>query len=103
MNLEETTNEEQLGKQMSFLEHLDEFRRRLVNSVIVIVAAFLLCFYFSGEIFNFLSVPIRQALSEANRREVPVEGKTGNEKVLSINVLTEGETGRYVFDKATTF
>ena len=101
---EETTNEEQLGKQMSFLEHLDEFRRRLVNSVIVIVIAFLICFYFSGEIFNFLSVPIRQALSEANRREVPVEGgRTGNEKVLSINTLTEGETGRYVFDKSTTF
>jgi len=103
MNPDETTNEEQLGKQMSFLEHLDEFRRRLVNSVIIIVIAFVLCFYFSSKIFNFLSVPIRQALSEANRREVPVEGKTGNEKVLSINVLTEGETGRYVFDKSTTF
>jgi len=103
MNPEETISEEQLGKQMSFLEHLDEFRRRLVNSVIVIVIAFLVCFYFSGEIFNFLSVPIRQALSEANRREVSIEGKTGNEKVLSINILAEGEVGRYVFDKSTTF
>lgn len=103
MNSEETINEERLGNQMSFLEHLDEFRRRLVNSVIVIVIAFLFCFYVSGEIFNFLSVPIRQALSEANRREVPVEGRTGNEKVLSINTLAEGETGRYVFDKSTTF
>lgn len=107
MNLDEilgeTPNEESLGKQMSFLEHLDEFRRRLVNSAIVIVIAFLFCFYFSGEIFRFLSVPIRQALSEANRRPVPLEGLTGNEKILSINVLTEGETGRYVFDKSTTF
>lgn len=103
MNLDETINEEPLGKQMSFLEHLDEFRKRLVNSVIVIVIAFLVCFYFSGEIFSFLSVPIRQALSEANRREVPIEGRTGNEKVLSMNVLEEGETGRYVFDKSTTF
>jgi len=103
MNPEEISNEEQPGKQMSFLEHLDEFRRRLVNSVIVIVIAFLLCFYFSAEIFNFLSVPIRQALSEANRREVPIQGRTGNEKVLSINTLAEGETGRYVFDKSTTF
>jgi len=103
MNPEEITNEEQLGKQMSFLEHLDEFRRRLVSSVIIIVIAFLFCFYFSGEIFDFLSVPIRQALSEANRRAVPIEGKTGNEKVLSINTLAEGETGRYVFDKSTTF
>lgn len=97
------TDQEELGKQMSFLEHLDEFRRRLVNCVIVIVIAFAICFYVSDDIFNFLSIPIRQALSEANRREVPIEGKTGNEKVLSINNLSEGEIGRYVFDKSTTF
>lgn len=102
MNSEEITNEEQLGKQMSFLEHLDEFRRRLVNSVIVVVIAFVLCFFVSEEIYNFLSVPVRKALSEANRREVPVKGRTGDEKVLSINTLTEGTTGRYVFDKPTT-
>ena len=103
MKRENTNQEGELGKQMSFLEHLDEFRRRLVNSVIVIVIAFMLCFYVSDDIFNFLAVPIRHALSEANRREIPIEGKTGNEKVLSINTLTEGEIGRYVFDKSTTF
>lgn len=103
MNSDEVNNEDQqLGKQMSFLEHLDEFRRRLVNSVIVIVIAFLFCWFASDKIFNFLSIPIRQALTEANRREVPVEGRTGNEKILSINNLTEGATGRYVFDKSTT-
>ena len=101
MNSEEVINEEpSLGKQMSFLEHLDEFRKRLVNSVIAIVISFLICFYFSGEIFNFLSVPIRRAISEANRREVPISPSV---KVLSINALTEGEIGRYVFDKSTTF
>jgi sec-independent protein translocase protein TatC len=97
----EETNKEELGKQMSFLEHLDEFRRRLINSVIIVVIAFLLCWFVSDEIYNFLSVPIRQALSEAERREVPVEGLTGNEKVLSLDNLTEGDTGRYVFDQAT--
>jgi len=105
MNLKDAnqqSEEESLGKQMSFLEHLDEFRRRLVTSVIVIVIAFLLCFFVSKEIYNFLSVPIRRALSEANRREVPVEGKTGDEKVLSINTLEEGAAGRYVFNKPTT-
>lgn len=80
MNPDEISNEEQLGKQMSFLEHLDEFRKRLVRSIIAIVIAFLICFYFSGDIFNFLSVPIRQALSEANRREIPVEGKQETRK-----------------------
>lgn len=102
MNLKESKREVELGGQMSFLEHLDEFRRRLVNSVIVVVIAFLVCFSFSDDIYNFLSIPIRKALTEANRREVPVQGLMGNEKVLSLNTLSEGDTGRYVFDRATT-
>lgn len=97
----EETNKEELGRQMSFLEHLDEFRRRLINSVIIIIIAFLLCWFVSGKIYNFLSVPIRQALSEAERRDVPVQGLTGNEQVLSLDNLREGDTGRYVFDQAT--
>jgi sec-independent protein translocase protein TatC len=60
------------------------------------------CWFVSAEIYNFLSVPIRYALSEAERREIPVNGLTGNEKVLSLNNLHEGETGRYVFDRTTT-
>ena len=102
MNPDETINEEHLGKQMSFLEHLDEFRRRLVTSAIVVVIAFTFCWFVSGKIYNFLSVPIRKALSEANRREIPVEGLTGDEKILPLGNLTEGDTGRYVFDRATT-
>jgi len=100
MNSEET-NTEELGKQMSFLEHLDELRRRLVNSVIIVVIAFILCWFVKNEIYNFLSVPIRQALSEAQRRELPIEGLTGNERILSLSNLQEGEIGRYVFDHAT--
>jgi len=97
----ETNQDEQLGKPMSFLEHLDEFRRRLVNSVIVVVIAFMLCWFVSDKIYDFLSVPIRQALSEAERREIPVEGLTGNEKVLTLGSIEEGVTGRYVFDRST--
>ncbi len=103
MNSDEAISEEQLGKQMSFLEHLDEFRKRLVKSVIVVVIAFTLCWVFASKpIYNFLSVPIREALSEANRREIPVDGLTGNEKVLPLNNLVENDTGRYVFDRKTT-
>ncbi len=94
-------NEAELGSQMSFMDHLDELRRRLVNSVIIVVIAFMLCWFVSDKIYNFLSVPIRYALSEAERRELPIEGLTGDEKVLPINNLREGETGRYVFDRAT--
>lgn len=94
--------EEELGGQMSFLEHLDEFRRRLVSSVIVVVIAFILCWFVSDKIYNFLSIPIRQALSEAERRSVPVEGLTGNEKVLPLSNLSEGDAGKYIFSQATT-
>lgn len=97
-----TNNEpEARGGQMSFLEHLDELRKRLVNSVIIIVIAFVFCFYFSDRIFDFLSVPIRRALSEAERRELPIQGLTGNERVLELSNLRDGDRGVYVFDRAT--
>jgi sec-independent protein translocase protein TatC len=92
---------EMRGGQMSFLEHLDELRKRLVNSVIIIVLAFFVCWYFSGTIFEFLSVPIRHALSEAARRELPVAGMTGNEAVLPVTSVKEGDKFTYSFDKAT--
>jgi sec-independent protein translocase protein TatC len=87
--------------QMSFLEHLDELRRRLVNSVIIIVVAFFLCWFVSDRIYDFLSAPIREALSDAARRDIPVQGETGNEKILSLSELKTGDQGRYVFDRPT--
>ncbi len=98
---DEKQKEDEIGGQMSFLQHLDEFRKRLVKSVIVIVLAFIFCWFVSDEIYDFLSVPIREAISEAERKEVPVKGLTGDEKVFNLNSLKEGETGRYVFDRAT--
>lgn len=101
MNELEPGNQEDLGSQMSFLDHLDELRRRLVNSVIIIVIAFVVCFAFSDDIFRFLEIPIRRALSEAQRREVPVTGLTGSEKVLPLTSLNEGDRGRYIFSEST--
>ena len=86
---------------MSFLDHLDELRKRVVRSAIILVLAFLVCFYFSEWIYNFLSVPIRQALSEASRRNLPVNGIKGDETVLTIDNIKEGDAGRYIFDEAT--
>ena len=94
----EKDQEPERGGQMSFLEHLDELRKRLVNSVIIIVIAFCVCWYFSDKIYNFLSVPIRKALSEASRRDLPIKGLKGDEKVLLIENLKETDEGRYIFD-----
>lgn len=92
---------EQRGGQMSFLEHLDELRKRLVNSVIIVIIAFIFCWFVSGYIYQFLEVPIRRALSEAERRDLPVKGLTGDEKIMPLDSLKEGDHGRFVFDKAT--
>jgi sec-independent protein translocase protein TatC len=94
--------ESEPGGHMSFLEHLDELRKRLVRSVIFVVIAFMFCFWASPSIFSFLEVPIRRALSEAERLQLPLGGLTGTEQVLPLTSLKEGDTGRYVFDRSTT-
>jgi sec-independent protein translocase protein TatC len=50
------------GDKMSFLEHLDELRKRLVNSAIAIGVGVVVCFAFVQQIFNFLLGPTRAAL-----------------------------------------
>jgi sec-independent protein translocase protein TatC len=101
MSSEAENPEKQLGTQMSFLEHIDELRRRLIRSILFIAVAFIFCWYYSGAIYNFLAVPVLAALKQAQQREIPVEGKTGEEKVLTLSALNEGDTGRYVFDRST--
>ncbi len=99
MNLEER-DEEELGGQMSFLEHLDELRRRLVNSIVFVLIAFIACWFVSDRIYNFLAVPVQAALTEAQRRDIPIEGISGTEKVVPLRQIKEGEKGKYVFDRA---
>ena len=95
--------EEELGGQMSFLEHLDELRSRLIRSLGFVVIAATLCWFASGRSYAFLAVPIEHALAEAQRRQVPVKGLTGNEKVLPLNAVVENDTGRYIFSEETKF
>ena len=47
---------------MTFLEHLDELRQRIVVSVIALGVSFVVCFSFSQWIFNFLMKPLRENL-----------------------------------------
>lgn len=89
------------GGEMSFLEHLDELRKRLMNSIVFIITAFIVCWFVSGYVYDFLSIPIRRALSEASRRELPVTGLTGGEVILPLDKIREGDSGRYIFDRST--
>ncbi len=53
----EDVRSDEIGGQMSFMGHLDELRRRLVNSVIILVIAFTLCWFVSDRIYDFLVSP----------------------------------------------
>ena len=86
---------------MSFLEHLDELRRRLVRCFVVVILATAGCWFVSEPIYNFLAAPVERALSEAQRRDVPIAGLTGNETISALYSLKENETGRFVFAEET--
>jgi sec-independent protein translocase protein TatC len=53
--------EDESGK-MSFLEHLDELRRRLVHIIVYVGVGFLATFYFHEQIYHFLSIPAQKSL-----------------------------------------
>jgi len=95
------TNEDELGGQMSFLEHLDELRKRLIRSFIFVFLAASISWFFADRIYSFLAVPVERALAEAQRRQVPIAGATGNETIVGLNSLKENDSGRYVFAQET--
>jgi sec-independent protein translocase protein TatC len=95
------SNEQELGGQMSFLEHLDELRSRLIRSIVFVVLAATVCWFLSDRIYRFLAVPVEHALAEAQRRQVPINGLTGNEKILPLTSVKENDVGRYIFAEET--
>jgi sec-independent protein translocase protein TatC len=55
-------DDDALAGKMSFLEHLDELRKRIVNACIGIGVGILIGFGFIDRIFNFLLAPTRKVL-----------------------------------------
>ena len=51
-------------KKMPLLDHLLELRQRLLYSVLALLGAFLVAFFFAEEIFRFLSLPLQGAMEE---------------------------------------
>ena len=57
----EEDRERELPK-MSFLEHLEELRKRLVVSIAALGVAFLICWNFADRIFGYIEVPLAKYL-----------------------------------------
>ena len=55
-------DDESPGGKMSFLEHLDELRKRIVRACLAIAVGVLISFFFIDKIFNFLLAPAKAAL-----------------------------------------
>ncbi len=58
---DEQEPEAESGK-MSFLEHLDELRKRLLHIVTYIGVGFVACFVFARHIYHFIALPITKSL-----------------------------------------
>lgn len=96
------TRQEDLGGQMSFLEHLDELRTRLVRSIIFIFLAATLSWFASDRIYNFLARPVQHALAQAQqRRRVTIAGLNGEVATLPLSSLKKDDRIRFVFPELT--
>jgi len=57
---------EELNDSMNFFDHLKELRKKLLISIIFFILSFIVCFYFSKQIFVFLAKPLTDILGEGN-------------------------------------
>jgi sec-independent protein translocase protein TatC len=93
--------EEDIGGQMSFLEHLDELRSRLIRSIAFVLLATMVCWFVSDRIYNFLARPVQEALSEAQQRRVAIAGLQGQLAATSLSTLHQNDKLRFIFPEAT--
>ena len=55
------------GAKMSFLEHLDELRKRIVNALIAVLVGILISFTFISRIYSFMMAPTMRQLPPGSR------------------------------------
>ncbi len=63
----ETSESDQDSGKMSFLEHLDELRKRLVHIAAILGIGFVASFFFAKRIYDFLAIPMSQSLPEGTK------------------------------------
>jgi sec-independent protein translocase protein TatC len=57
----EQEEQQELHGQMSFLDHLEELRKRIIHSLIAVGVAFAVCWYFATNLYNLVQRPITKA------------------------------------------
>jgi sec-independent protein translocase protein TatC len=60
-------DDESPGAKMSFLEHLDELRKRIINAAIAVLVGILISFTFITRIYSFLMGPTMRALPAGSK------------------------------------
>lgn len=77
---------------MTLQKHLEEFRQRLIFSVIFFLTTFCACYFFAAEIYNFLLTPFADSTSQnLNRRLIytsPAEAFTTYLKLSFYSALS---------------
>jgi sec-independent protein translocase protein TatC len=58
----ETAADDEMGGKMSFLDHLDELRRRIIYALLSVGIGFVIAFFFIDNIFDFVMRPMQQLL-----------------------------------------
>lgn len=69
-------------KQMTFLEHLEELRSRLIRSLIAVLVGMIACWAFHQQILGFLLAPLYEAWAN-------VDGLPNIDQVLNFSSLVE--------------
>jgi sec-independent protein translocase protein TatC len=59
-------HQEQEEYKMSFTEHLEELRNRLIKIFIAVAVGFVVSYFFSKQLFYFLSLPLLEVLPKQN-------------------------------------
>jgi sec-independent protein translocase protein TatC len=60
-------DDDSAGAKMSFLEHLDELRKRIVNAAVAVGVGILISFTFINRIYSFLMAPTMRQLPPGSR------------------------------------
>lgn len=66
-HLPDEPDDDEAGQRMSFLEHLDELRRRLVICLVSVLVGFLIALFFIERLFGFIMRPLQAVLPEGGK------------------------------------